>query len=290
MAIKPVDVRRQEFRRSFRGYNADQVDDFLDSVADEYERSYTENARLREEVSSLRGRLEQFERLEDSIRAALVRAEQAAEDMRKSASQEAESLVNNANREAGLIVQDADNRSQRMLAETSSTLEKAQESYEALKKARTDFASDFRHLLKSYLDVMDNADVTSARDIEKSLRERLRPEATEAAREAATRQTRALTDEGDLPPEERAPEESQQAEPETTEPEYDPAPVEASGQDTVETTTEAEQEVEREEPPPGADRGEEAREQDPDDPDGDPDEGASDSRISRAGRFLRRRD
>ena len=68
MPIRPIDVRRKEFRNGFRGYDANQVDDFLDAVADEFERTYTENSRLREEVSSLRESLQQFEELEGSIR------------------------------------------------------------------------------------------------------------------------------------------------------------------------------------------------------------------------------
>src|ERR671929_58004 len=73
MPIRPIDIRRKEFKSGFRGYDANQVDDFLDAVADEFERNYTENQRMREEVSSLRDRLQQFEDLEGSIRAALVR-------------------------------------------------------------------------------------------------------------------------------------------------------------------------------------------------------------------------
>jgi cell division initiation protein len=70
MPIRPIDIRRKEFKSSFRGYDPNQVDDFLDAVADEFERTYTENQRMREEVSSLRDRLQQFEDLEGSIRAA----------------------------------------------------------------------------------------------------------------------------------------------------------------------------------------------------------------------------
>src|SRR3712207_9409973 len=100
MPIRPMDVRRKGFRNGLRGYDANQVDDFLDAVADEFERTYTENSRMREEISSLRERLQQFEELEGSIRAALVHAEQAASDLRRTATQEAEDLRLSANREA----------------------------------------------------------------------------------------------------------------------------------------------------------------------------------------------
>src|ERR687893_231066 len=93
MPIRPIDIRRKEFRNGFRGYDANQVDDFLDTVADEFERNYNENQRMREETNSLRERLQQFEDLEGSIRAALVHAEQAADDLRRSANRPIETVA-----------------------------------------------------------------------------------------------------------------------------------------------------------------------------------------------------
>lgn len=185
MAIRPNDIRRKEFKNRLRGYDANQVDDFLDEVAEELENASSDNARLREERSNLRSRLEQFDELEGSIRAALVHAEQASDDLRKSAAQEVESVRQAANREAEITINDAKARAHRILADTSDRAERVQESYEALRNAKQLFASDFRHLLKSYLEVMDNADVTSAREIEASLRERVDFESIAAARVAS---------------------------------------------------------------------------------------------------------
>ncbi len=174
MAIRPVDIRRKEFKSGFRGYDANQVDDFLDEVADEFERTFGENQRLSEEITSLQERMQQFEDLETSIREALVHAQQVARDLRQ-----------NAGKEAELIVREANEQAHRILADSSGRVERVKESYEVLHKAKQDFASDFRYLLKSYLAVMDNADVASAREIEASLRERLDLESVGAAREAA---------------------------------------------------------------------------------------------------------
>ena len=185
MPIRPTDVRRKEFRNGFRGYDANQVDDFLDAVADEFERTYTENSRLREEVSSLRERLQQFEELEGSIRAALVHAEQAANDLRRTATWEAEEVRKSASREADLTVREAQARAHQMLAESSARVEHIQTSYDALQEAKRSFTNDFRQLLKTYTAVMDNMEISSAREIEASLRERLDTESIIVAREAA---------------------------------------------------------------------------------------------------------
>ena len=185
MPIRPTDVRRKEFRNGFRGYDANQVDDFLDAVADEFERTYTENSRLREEVSSLRERLQQFEELEGSIRAALVHAEQAANDLRRTATWEADEVRKSASREADLTIREAQARAHQMLAESSARVEHIQTSYDALQEAKSSFTNDFRQLLKTYAAVMDNMEISSAREIEASLRERLDTESITVAREAA---------------------------------------------------------------------------------------------------------
>ncbi len=185
MPIRPIDIRRKEFKSGFRGYDANQVDDFLDAVADEFERDYTENQRMREEVSSLRDRLQQFEDLEGSIRAALVHAEQASNDLRRAATREAEGMRQSAQREADFTIREAQTRSHQMLADSSSRIERVKDSYEALQEAKKSFTNDFRHLLKTYTDMMENMELASAREIEATLRERLDTESIAVVREAA---------------------------------------------------------------------------------------------------------
>jgi cell division initiation protein len=190
MPIRPIDVRRKEFKSAFRGYDPNQVDDFLDAVADEFEREHTENQRMREEVSSLRDRLQQFEDLEGSIRAALVHAEQASKDLRRAAVQEAEGIKQSAQREADFTIREAQSRSHQMLADSSARIERVQDSYDALQEAKRSFANDFRHLLKTYTDMMENMEVASAREIEASLRERLDTESLAVVRAAAQGEAR----------------------------------------------------------------------------------------------------
>ena len=300
MPIRPIDVRRKEFRNSLRGYDANQVDDFLDAVADEFERAYTDNSRMREEIAHLRERLQQFEELEGSIRAALVHAEQAAEDLRRSATQEAEDLRRSAAREADLTIRDAKARSHQILADSSARVERVQESYNALQEAKRNFANDFRRLLKSYMDTMENMEIASARDIEASLRERLDTESISVAREAA-----AYEGEGAEPAQEEpgveaaaeAPAAEDAAATQRIEPEEEPAPSSQEPDTEVETALEepppaeepAAEEVEREEPTlaeEGASQDFFEREEGGEAPS---DEGSTDSRIFRASRFLRRR-
>jgi cell division initiation protein len=252
MPIRPIDIRRKEFKNGFRGYDANQVDDFLDTVADEFERNYTENQRMREEVSSLRDRLQQFEDLEGSIRAALVHAEQASNDLRRAATQEAEDLRQSAQREADFTIREAQTRSHQMLADSSARIERVQESYEALQEAKRSFANDFRHLLKTYMDMMESMEVTSAREIEASLRERLDTESIAVVREAAAQEEAKVAEaEGVAPTGEEEPdrEEPDQAfsEQEVVVPEEEPAAFTVTGSEDPGATQRIEPEVREDE-------------------------------------------
>lgn len=319
MPIKPIDIRRKEFKSSFRGYDANQVDDFLDAVADEFERTYTDNSRMREEISGLRDRLDQFEELEGSIRSALVQAERAAEDLRHSANKEADAVRENARQEAEFTIKEAQARAHRTLSDSSSRVEQVQQSYEALREAKRSFSNDFRHLLKTYLDMMEKMEVNSAREIESSLRDRLDTESIAVAREAAEHEAAEeddatqriepgpLAEAREDADEDEEREEPEAAEPEAEEPEHEPSTADEDRTEAAavapEETGEAAEDVDREEPAPGEGTADEEppREAQPDEDTGPDDffdrpadgerqrEEGGNNRIFRASRFLRRR-
>ena len=58
--LTPIDIQRQDFEVKLRGYNADEVDDFLDLVGKDYEKLYRDNAELREQIKQLNRSLEQY--------------------------------------------------------------------------------------------------------------------------------------------------------------------------------------------------------------------------------------
>lgn len=188
MSVEPDDIRYKEFKRSVRGYSPDEVDDLLDSLADELESTRSERDRLSMELEEARERIENYERLESSIRATLEQAEKAASDYQEAARKDADSTLENARREADSMIRDAERRSQRMLADSSDKVERVRASYEALRQTRHSFDADFRRLLKGYLHLLDEANSSTAREIEAPLNESLDAEAIAAAREAAERE------------------------------------------------------------------------------------------------------
>ena len=49
--ITPIEIENKEFKKGIRGYNQDEVDEFLDMVKEDFEQLYRENLELKEKVS-----------------------------------------------------------------------------------------------------------------------------------------------------------------------------------------------------------------------------------------------
>ena len=105
--LTPLDVRKQEFRRSLRGYEPVGVEDFRGRVADELERILREKTVLEERLAALGEQLQVFRERERAMNEALVAAQQLREDSRSAALREAQVIVREAETEARRVLDEA---------------------------------------------------------------------------------------------------------------------------------------------------------------------------------------
>jgi DivIVA domain-containing protein len=107
--LTPLDIRRQEFRRSLRGYEPASVEDFRARVAEELERVIRDRAVLEERLAALTEQLRVFREREKAMNEALVAAQQLREETRTAAEREAQVIVRESQTEAARIVDAARN-------------------------------------------------------------------------------------------------------------------------------------------------------------------------------------
>ena len=105
--LTPLDVRRQEFRRSLRGYEPLGVEDFRVRVADELERILREKSVLEERVAALGEQVSSYRERERAMNDALVAAQQLREQTRATAEREAQVILREAEAEARRVVDEA---------------------------------------------------------------------------------------------------------------------------------------------------------------------------------------
>ena len=105
--LTPLDVRKQEFRRSLRGYEPIGVEDFRGRVADELERILREKSVLEERLAALGEQLQAYRERERAMNEALVAAQQLREDSRSAALREAQVIIREAEADARRLLDEA---------------------------------------------------------------------------------------------------------------------------------------------------------------------------------------
>src|SRR5438445_981405 len=119
--LTPLDIRKQEFRKSLRGYDKLGVEDVRMRVADALERAIRERQVLEERVSALTEQLRVFREREKAMNEALVAAQQLRQDTRAAAEREGQVIVREAEAEAKRLLDEArsaENVAQAKMAET----------------------------------------------------------------------------------------------------------------------------------------------------------------------------
>ncbi len=104
--LTPLDIENKRFTKAIKGYNSNEVDEFLDELTVEYEKLYKENAELRNEVESNKKDLEHYRNVEHTLQNTLVMAQTTAEDIKKMANQQADQILKDAELNAKQAVED----------------------------------------------------------------------------------------------------------------------------------------------------------------------------------------
>jgi cell division initiation protein len=144
MRITPLDIRKQEFRKTMRGLDTDEVYAFLNTVAEEYEAVLSDNKKLRERIVDLEERLKEYKNIEMNLRNTLLTAERVTSEAKENARKEASLIVRGAEVEA-------DKAAQAIRAHTQQLRREVLE----LKRQKDNYLTRFRTLLESHHRVLN---------------------------------------------------------------------------------------------------------------------------------------
>ncbi len=146
MPLTPEDVRQREFRLSFRGYNEEEVDSFLDEVEVELARLLKENADLRSQATAAPAPVSS--EAEEMLRRTLLLAQRTADETVASAQAEAERMVEEARTQAAATLQHAQQQATTSVADLERRRQALEQHIEGLRA----FEREYRTRLKAYLE------------------------------------------------------------------------------------------------------------------------------------------
>ena len=107
MKITPLDIQQMVFRTKLRGYDREEVNRFLEELAQTVETLNRDNALLRERLAMTEQQVSELKRTETTLSNTLVAAQSLADDVKRSANRDAELIVKEAELKAGEVIRQA---------------------------------------------------------------------------------------------------------------------------------------------------------------------------------------
>lgn len=232
--ITPMDIHNKQFSRGLRGYNEEEVRDFLQQIVSDYEQIYREHREMEDELDQMKTKLANYEKISHTMTSALQLAKDAARNVTETAHRNADVMISNAKAEGENRLREAlENR--RLLNETISHTEGNMKTY--ICKIRRDL-----ELALAAINALDTLEAPAPIADETAAPEE-KPEAEAAPEEApAETETPEAAEEEKQPEPAEAPETAEEAEPAEAEEEKEDAPAEASEEEKPEETAEEEKE------------------------------------------------
>jgi len=99
-----------DFKRAFKGYDVEEVDEFVAKIVSHYESLYQENQRLREEIAALKAEVEKKQNREQDVLDLISLTKQSVAEIRDIASTRSAALLDEAERKAAAIISEAESR------------------------------------------------------------------------------------------------------------------------------------------------------------------------------------
>lgn len=107
MRITPLDIQQMVFKTSFRGYDKEEVNRFLEELAQTIESLNRDQAVQREKIVFLEQQLAELKRTEATLSSTLLSAQSLAEDVKRNAQREADLVIREAELKAGELIRQA---------------------------------------------------------------------------------------------------------------------------------------------------------------------------------------
>ena len=187
MALTALELKDKTFGTKFRGYDAEEVDEFLDIVTRDYEDLVRKNHAQESEIKSLKDRLSVFDEMKESLSQSVILAQDTAEKVKhasedqasnilKQAEYDAQSLLNEAKEKANAILRSATDNAKKVAVETEELKNKTRIFHQRLKStvesqlALID-SSEWEDILRPTASYLQTSDEAFREVLEKALKE-----------------------------------------------------------------------------------------------------------------------
>jgi len=163
MKLSPENIKKQEFKKSLRGFDKEEVQAFIEKLADEIDDLQKENDSLKKDIDEANGQLADFRRIEKNIQDTLAKAQESSTRN-----------IESAKKQTNLMIQEAELKAQQLLDKARENANEVRNAVIQLREEKQVIVSKLRAVINSQAHLIEmkieNADKETepARTIEKS--------------------------------------------------------------------------------------------------------------------------
>ena len=158
MALTALELKDKTFATKFRGYDADEVDDFLDIVTRDYEDLIRKNHDQELELKNLRERLAYFDEMKESLSKSVLLAQDTAEKVKVAAEDQAVNIIKQADYDAATLLHEAKDKANEILRNATDNAKKVVIETEELKNQTRIFHQRLKSTVESQLSLVNSSE------------------------------------------------------------------------------------------------------------------------------------
>lgn len=156
MGLRPEDIHDKEFSVKMRGYNIDQVNDFLDQVVKDYKNTIDENSRLKSALRIAQNKVNHFDAIKDSLNQSILVAQAAADRVKANAKKKSAMANAAAEKNATIISKHAETQARAIITQAIQKAHQLNDEIMHLTKSTQVFRNKAQALIKSQLEFTEN--------------------------------------------------------------------------------------------------------------------------------------
>ncbi|GEN47854.1 DivIVA domain-containing protein [Ligilactobacillus pobuzihii] len=158
MTLTPLDIHNKEFHVKLRGYDQDEVNDFLDQIIKDYEMTLQENEKLNSSLEQSNEKLKYFNDLKDSLNQSIIVAQEAADKVKANSQREADIIQREAQKEGQDAIDQANEKARHIIDQASRKATQLATETDGLRKQARIFRQKLQVMMESQLEVVKGSE------------------------------------------------------------------------------------------------------------------------------------
>lgn len=158
MPITSLEIKDKTFSTRFRGFDPEEVDEFLDIVVRDYEDLVRANHDKDLRIKSLEERLSYFDEMKDSLSQSVLIAQDTAERVKQAAHERSNNIIHQAEQDAQRLLEEAKYKANEILRQATDNAKKVAVETEELKNKSRVFHQRLKSTIESQLAIVESSD------------------------------------------------------------------------------------------------------------------------------------